>query len=541
MTASPSTCSTAAGAPADVSPALPGHLASDASSAPRAAAARQRRVLAAVCLAAATLPMAFTGPAVALGAIADDLQASAAALAWVTNAFMLSFGGAMLPAGALADRVGRRRVFRGGAWLFLVASALLPMAPGIAAFNLLRALQGLGGAALLSAGAALLAQEVDGAARTRAFSWMGTSFGIGLVLGPVTAGALSAAFGWRAIVALLMAAIVLSLALGAGALRESRDPAAARFDWPGAALFSTALTLLTTAVLQAPARGWGDPWVLGGLVAAGVLFAAFARVERRSPAPMLDLSLFRHRRFLGIQLLAAAPAYAFVVLLVLLPIRFAGIEGASPAMTGWWMAALSGPLLALPLAAGRATRWWSPATVCAGGLLVAAAGLWWLGAAAEAVQALPAMALIGVGISGPWGLMDGLAVSVVPPRQAGMAAGIFSTVRVAGEGVALALVGAVLTALIQGRLPVGADGPALAQALAAGRLAQALALQPALGPDTLVQAYEAAFSALARGLAVVTMLSAFVVLAMLRPAAAASTAATNAPAITTSRAKGRPR
>lgn len=488
-----------------------------ATSAAQTDSGRARRVLAAVCVASAALPMAFTGPAVALGAIADDLHASAAALAWVTNAFMLSFGGAMLPAGALADRLGRRRLFRGGGWLFLVASALLAFAPDITAFNLLRGLQGLAGAAILSSGAALLAQEVDSAARTRAFSWLGTSFGIGLVLGPVTAGALSAAFGWRAIVGLVMGAMALSLLFGAGALQESRDRTAVRFDWLGAGLFSTALTVLTAAVLQASGRSWGDPVVVLGLIVAVVLFAAFAHVEHRSPAPMLHLSLFRHRRFIGVQLLAAAPAYAFVVLLVLLPIRFAGIEGVSPARTGWLMIALSGPLLVLPLAAGRATRWWSAATICGGGLMLAAAGLWWLGAAHASAQALPAMLLIGIGISGPWGLMDGLAVSVVPPRQAGMASGIFSTVRVAGEGVALAIVTAALTALIQARLPLGNHAADLAQRLATGRLAEATDLGSSLAPDALIRAYEAAFSSLMRGLAVVTTLSAVVVLAMLRP------------------------
>src|SRR6218665_3979453 len=244
----------------------PGPFMTELSTTSRGEVARRRRVLAAVCLASATMPMVFTGPAVALGGIADELRASAAALAWVTNAFMLSFGGVMLAAGALADRIGRRRVFRGGAGLFLLASALLPLAPDMWAFNLLRVLQGLAGAAILSSGAALLAQDTEGHERTRAFSWLGTSFGIGLVLGPVTAGALSSAFGWRAIFGLVMAAMALSLLLGAGALRESRQRSAARFDLPGALCFTLALTLLTGAVLRASEHGGHDPAVLGGLL-----------------------------------------------------------------------------------------------------------------------------------------------------------------------------------------------------------------------------------------------------------------------------------
>ncbi|MHA4893003.1 hypothetical protein, partial [Enterococcus faecium] len=91
-------------------------------------------------------------------------------------------------------------------------------------------------------------------------------------------------------------------------------------------------------------RGWGDASVVGLLTGALVLFAAFAAIENRVARPMLDLGLFRYPRFVGVQLLAAAPAYALVVLLVLLPIRFVGIEGLSEVMAGRLMIALSGPL-----------------------------------------------------------------------------------------------------------------------------------------------------------------------------------------------------
>ncbi len=480
---------------------------------------RQRLVLAAICTASATMPMVFTGPAVALGGIADELSAGRAALPWVTNAFMLAFGSFLLTAGVLADRFGRRRVFFAGAGLFLAASLALAFVMDIRAFNVLRGMQGIAGAAIFAAGAAALAQEFDGEDRTRAFSWLGTSFGIGLVLGPVTAGALAAAAGWRTIFMLVVVTMLLAMLLGVRSIRESRAPAAIgsaiRFDWPGAVVFMLALTVLTCAVLFASARGWTDTLVIAGLATAALLFAVFVRIERRSAAPMLDLSLFRYRRFLGIQLLAAAPAYAFVVLLILLPIRFSGIEGMPPDATGRLMATLSAPLLALPLMAGRATRWFSPATLCGAGLLMAAAGLLWLAGARGGWEAVPAMVLIGVGISLPWGLMDGLAVSVVPPERAGMAAGIFSTTRVAGEGIALALVGSALAGLIHARLPADASSHAIAQLLSSGRLDEALLIHAGAAPQLLVQAYESAFSRLLQGLSAITMLTALVVLVFL--------------------------
>ncbi|RVB95053.1 MFS transporter, partial [Mesorhizobium sp. M7A.F.Ca.AU.002.06.1.1] len=149
-------------------------------------------------------------------------------------------------------------------------------------------------------------------------------------------------------------------------------------DWAGAGTFTIALASLTYGVLQAPQSGWADPLVVTLLAASIICFVAFVVVERQAQRPMLDLTLFAYPRFVGVQFLAAAPAYAFVVLLVLLPIRFIGIEGMNEIKAGQLMICLSGPLLILPMLAGQLARWIAPATICGVGLLVAAAGLVWL-------------------------------------------------------------------------------------------------------------------------------------------------------------------
>lgn len=473
-------------------------------------------ILVAVCLAAVAMPLTFTGPAVALSAIERALGGSPIALNWVTNAFMLTFGSSLMAAGALADSYGRKRVFLAGVAVFAILSLGLAFASSIVWFDVLRAAQGAAAAAAFSGGTASLAQEFDGASRIRAFSVVGASFGVGLAFGPIEAGLMIAAFGWPAIFILVVLLALFAFLIGLRALRESRDPNAVGLDWQGVASFTLALTLFTYGLLQAPENGWSDPWVVGLLMGAALLFAIFWFVERRAARPMLDLSLFRYPRFVGVQLLAAAPAYAFVVLLILLPVRFIGIDGMNEVDAGRLMIALSGPLLVLPIAAGLLTRWLAPATICGFGLLISAAGLAWLsqipsGAAAAFVAP---MALIGVGISLPWGLMDGLAVSVVPKERAGMATGIFSTTRVAGEGVALAIVNAILSALTASRL--AADGVPrnaglAAQRLVTGDLVGAVAASPGAGGAALVSDYSAAFSELLWLLAAITALTAIVV------------------------------
>jgi MFS family permease len=480
--------------------------------------AQKMLALIGICCAAAAMPLTFTGPAVALPAISHDLGGSPIALNWVTNAFMLTFGSSLMAAGALADSYGRKRVFLTGLAAFLAFSASLAFAPDIVWFDILRALQGLGAAAAFSAGMASLAQEFEGDARMRAFSIVGSSFGVGLAFGPIASGLMVDSFGWPAIFALVVVLGAIAFVLGAMFLHETRDPEAKGLDWPGALSFTLALALFTYGVLLAPENGWTSPSVVALLLASVALLAAFWLIERSVARPMLDLTLFRYPRFVGVQLLAAAPAYAFVVLLILLPVRFVGIDGMSEVAAGKMMIALSGPLLVLPVVAGLLTRWFTPAVICGVGLLISAAGLFWLSTmpASQPLLLIAPLLTIGIGISLPWGLMDGLAVSVVPKERAGMATGIFSTTRVAGEGVALAIVSAVLSALIGARLGGGADGAAsAAQRLVTGDLTAAAAAMPAIGREGLALGYAQAFSSLLVLLASITIFTAVVVVAFL--------------------------
>jgi MFS family permease len=486
--------------------------------------ARQLVVLAAVCLAALALPLAFSGGAVATPAISRDLGGGPVAANWITNAFMLAFGSLLMAAGTLADRYGRKRLFACGVAGFTLSSLALGFAPSIVVVDLLRAAQGVAAAAALAGGTAALAQEFDGHARTRAFSVLGTTFGIGLAFGPVLAGWLIAQFGWRAIFVTGALAGALSLGFGVPRMRESRDPHARRLDWAGAVTFTAALTCLTCGVIEAPSRGWTSAVVTGLLAAFAVLVLAFVVVEFRVSRPMLDLSLFRYPRFVGVQVLPIATCYCYIVLLVVLPLRFIGVDGYDELHAGCLMLALSAPMLVVPFVAATLTRWLSAGVISGIGLLIAAAGLYALGGALRAgagPASIGPMLAIGIGAGLPWGLMDGLSVSVVPKSRAGMATGIFSTTRVAGEGVALAVVSALLAGLVQTRLHAAlpqalpAEVADAAARLAAGDLADAALRLPGLAPAALHSAYHTAFGRLLDGLAAITLLCALAAFAFL--------------------------
>ncbi|TVT80973.1 MFS transporter [Pseudomonas sp. H3(2019)] len=477
----------------------------------------KQAILMAICLAALVLPMSFTGGSVATPFIGRTFDATPQDLAWITNAFMLSFGSLLMASGTLADRYGRKRLFTWGMSLFMVVSVLLASVQNIFWLDTLRAAQGVAAAAALSSGTAALAQEFEGHARTRAFSLLGTTFGVGLAFGPLLSGVLIEHLGWRAI--FLSTALIagLSLIFAIPRMRESRSDHEHGLDVTGLLTFSGMLVAFTIAVILAPEQGWSDPITLCLLAIAATFLLLFIVVENRASAPVLDLALFRFPRFIGVQILPIGTCYCYIVLIVLLPFRFIGVEGSSASEAGLIMMALSGPMLVVPLIAAFLTRWFSAGLLCGIGFLIAAAGLYWLSTemVGNRFQIIAAMLLIGIGTGLPWGLMDGLAISVVPKERAGMAAGIFNTTRVASEGVALAITLAVLAALIAHQLGdrvshslTPGECRSIAQRLVMGDMAHAVTSVEQVSVGVLRACYLAGFNTLLQILSVFSVFSA---------------------------------
>ena len=261
---------------------------------------------------------------------------------------MLSFGSLLMAAGALADQFGRKRLFVLGLGGFVITSLAMSLSPSVVWLDAMRAIQGIAAAASLASGSASLAQEFDGHSRTRAFSMLGTSFGIGLAFGPLLAGTLIEHLGWRSIFVVIAAIGAVAFAFGVPRMRESHDPEATGLDYPGTLTFSATLAFITFGVIQAPESGWGSPLVVTLLFASALMLVAFIVVENRVRRPMLDLSLFRYPRFVGVQILPIGTCYCYIVLIVMLPLRFIGAEGLSEMDAGMLMIALSAPMLAVP-------------------------------------------------------------------------------------------------------------------------------------------------------------------------------------------------
>jgi EmrB/QacA subfamily drug resistance transporter len=489
-------------------------------------------VLVAVALASLMVPLAVTGPALALTSMATDLAAGVEGVQWVLNAYNVTFAASLLAAGGIADRIGRRRVLVAGTAVYAAMSLVTAVSTSILVVDLARAVQGIGSAGILTAGAAILAATFDGPARARAFGVLGTAFGAGLALGPLLAGVLVDLAGWRSVflLNLLIAAVVLALC---PRVPESRTPTTGPVDWGGAATFSIGLFLMALGFVQGPVSGWGSPLTIGAFVGAALFVALFVVAEKRAVNPTFDLSLFRRPSFVAVMSQPFTIVFGFVILVVFLPPYLQGVDGYSASAAGALLLPLMVPVFLLPVLVGRfAAKVPLRYLLATSSLLIAAGSLWLLtlepgmGPVALAGPLL----VFGLGVGSAFGVMDNAAVSSVPVEQAASAAGMFNTIRITGESVAVAAAAALLGSVTLAGLRDAGPGlaPGQAEAIAGqsaqGRIAEAVAGVPAGQQDgVLTAAVDGVTTALHvafGGIAALALAGAIVTLLLLREAPA---------------------
>ncbi len=250
-----------------------------------------------VCVAQFMVVLDATIVNVALPSIQRGLHFSRADLQWVINGYTLLFGGFLLLGGRAADLIGRRRLFNVGITLFSLASAVNAFAQSSDVLIAGRALQGLGAALVSPAALSILTTTfTNPTERTRALGvWSGIAAG-GAAVGLLMGGVLTDLLSWRWV-------FIVNLPVGVGALLaalryvpESRGPELRRtFDLAGAFSVTAGLVIAVYAIVKAQQYGWGSAQTLGTLAVAAVLLAAFFFIEKRSPAPLVRLSILRIR------------------------------------------------------------------------------------------------------------------------------------------------------------------------------------------------------------------------------------------------------
>lgn len=469
-----------------------------------------RITLAVVLLGAVIGPMLMSGTTVALPEIGADLNASGGPLQWVVTGYFLSAACFMLIAGSLADLLGRRRVLRVGALVYVAGTASVAVAPNIWIVDVARTVSGVGAAGIMAAGGALLAATFDGPARTRAFAAVGTAAGVGLAIGPTAAGLLIGGLGWRATFSVfaILGSVIL---IGTVFAPESRSAADVRIDWPGAVTFIAGLGLVMLAITQLPGAATLSPLLLTQFAAGAALLLAFVLIERRVERPLLDLELLRDRQFAAWCLACATLALGSTAVLVTLPTYLQGVNGISPGRAGAVMLMLTLPVIAVPSLGARLVNGGAPPrlviTVALAAMALGNAWLLVLHPGISAAGLLGPLVTIGAGAGLAIGIIDARAMALVPPDRVGMASGLLNTVRGGSNAVLLALVGAVMVALLD--LSLGNN--ILAQRVSSGNLS---------GPDpaVLADALTTVWRLTLVGVAALCAASAATVAVLLRPA-----------------------
>jgi EmrB/QacA subfamily drug resistance transporter len=401
---------------------------------------------------------------VGLPAIADDLDAGLAAQQWVVEAYMLTLVSLLLVGGSLGDQFGRRRIFVIGLVGFAATSVLCAIAPTTEVLVGARALQGVAGALLVPGSLALVAAAFEGAARGKAVGTWTAWTGIAVVIGPAGGGALVEALSWRAIFWINVPLIAFTVALALREVAESRDPEAFHgADVPGILLSALGLGGPVFALIEQPSRGWGDPVVLAPLLAGIACLGLFVLREARARRPMLDLALFRIRNFWVANVTTFAAYAGLISALFFITIFLQQVSGYSPVEAGLATTPVSVVLFFLSPRFGKLASGIGPRLPMTAGPIVAGAGLLLLlrvGADAEYLtEVLPGVLVFSLGLSATVAPLTATVLDSVDERRVGTASGANNGVaRVAGL-LAIAVLGAVISAQFDAAVGGEVAGP----------------------------------------------------------------------------------
>ncbi|HEU4970733.1 MAG TPA: MFS transporter [Gaiellaceae bacterium] len=415
--------------------------------------------LVAVCLTTFMLLLDITVVVVALPNIQQRFDASLTGLQWVVDAYALTLAGLILTAGALADRYGRRLIFVTGVVLFTTASLLCGLAWSTAALDVARALQGIGGAALFATALALIGHEYRGQDRFGALAVWGATIGAAVASGPLVGGLLTDGFGWRWIFFVNIPVGVFALVVALTRISESKDERAVRTDVQGLVTFSLALFLVVFGILRGNALGWTSGVIVVSLVGGVLLLVLFVLLEVRQERPMLDVTLFRQRAFVGVSVATFCIAAGMFAMFPYLSIYLQDILGYTPLGAGLRFLPLTVFVFLVPLATRRiAAR--IPLRVMIGtGLLLVAVGLALMSLLdpdSGWKALLPGFVVAGIGIGMANPALAAGALRVVDPARTGMASGINNTFRLAGVAIGVAALGALLEGRVESGLHASA-------------------------------------------------------------------------------------
>lgn len=384
-----------------------------------------------------------------LPVVREAFGSDVAGIEWVLTVYLLVLSGLMLTFGRLGDLRGHKPVYAWGFGVFIISSALCGLAWSITSLIVFRAMQAVGGAMLASNAPAIVTGNFPAEQRGRAFGLVSTMTYLGLTVGPSLGGWLAHAFGWRMVFYINIPVGTLALAMALYVIpRDTPATSERRFDLPGASIFVLALAALMLGLNKGADWGWASPRVLGLLAASLLLLTIFIVIERRSPAPMLDLSLFRVPLFSASTAGAILNYICVYSITFLMPFYLIDGRGLNPAQAGMLLTAQPVIMaITAPVSGTLSDKFGSRGTgmlgmaVLAGGLLrlsiIGPATPLWLVAAR--------LMVVGAGTGTFIAPNTSALMGSAPEARQGIASGVQATARNFGMVLGIGLAGAIFT------------------------------------------------------------------------------------------------
>jgi EmrB/QacA subfamily drug resistance transporter len=387
---------------------------------------------------------------VALPKIRSDLGVGLSDQQWIVDAYLLTLGSLLLVGGSLGDLYGRKRMFRLGVIGFGVTSLLCAAAPTATLLILARGLQGVTGALLVPATLGIITATFSDDERGKAIGTWTAWSGISTVIGPLAGGLILETISWRFIFAVNLVPILVTLYLIRHMSEFHDHPSGGHVDVVGGVLCALGLGGAVFALIEQPNYSWGDPIIWGPLIGGVALFVAFLLWERRATDPMLSLELFRRRNFsvgnVSTLLVYAGLSGSTFLLIIFLQ----EVAGYSPLGAGSALLPVTIIMFLLSSRFGALADRFGPRWFMGLGPIVAGVGLLLftrLGANIDYLtDVLPGALIFGLGLTLTVAPLTATVLGGVDEAHASLASGINNAIaRVAGL-VAIALVGAVVSA-----------------------------------------------------------------------------------------------
>ncbi|MEV0175019.1 MFS transporter [Streptomyces sp. NPDC050803] len=418
-------------------------------------------ILGVICLAQLTVLLDNTVLNVAIPSLTREMGAATSDIQWMINAYSLVQSGLLLTAGSAADRYGRKKMLAAGLVLFGIGSLAAGLADSTGQLIAARAGMGVGGALLLTTTLAVAMQIFTPDEHAKAIGIWSAVNALGFAGGPLLGGFMLNHFWWGAIFLVNLPVAALGLAAVVALVPESKSPQGDRPDLLGALLSTIGMASLVYAIISGPEHGWTSGRVLTTGAMAVIVLTVFAYWESRIPYPMLDLHFFRDRRFTGAVSGAVLITFGMGGALFLLTQHLQFVLGYGPLEAGLRTAPLALTVVVLNFS-GVAAKWTAklgmPMSILLGMVLMSA-GLVSIATLASGgyTGTLLGLVLIGVGCAIANPAMAHAIMSAIPREKAGVGAGINGTLAEFGNGLGVAVLGAVLNSRFAALIPVASS------------------------------------------------------------------------------------